>query len=62
MGFHNFKCLNKISAIVSSVFEDASKGGIDAITLQVEADSYAHNFYKKLGFRDVFRCGVFGKI
>jgi len=46
------------SAIMYEMSEDASNGGVETMTLQVAASSYAHSFYKKLGFEDIFKCDI----
>ncbi|MCC7159610.1 MAG: GNAT family N-acetyltransferase [Ignavibacteria bacterium] len=48
--------------VMSHALQDACKTGIDTITLKVATDSYAHLFYRKLGFIDVFKCSVHDSI
>lgn len=47
------------TTLIQRAVDDAIKNGIAAITLQTVTDSYAHSFYKKLGFEDVFDCNIF---
>ncbi|MBZ0201802.1 MAG: GNAT family N-acetyltransferase [Ignavibacteria bacterium] len=50
------------TAVMSHALKEARKTGIDTITLKVATDSYAHLFYRKLGFIDVFKCSVHDSI
>lgn len=46
------------TTLIQRVVDDANNNNIAAITLQTYTESYAHSFYKKLGFEDVFDCGI----
>lgn len=47
------------TSLMNHVLQEAIRHGIKHITLQVSTKSYAHNFYKKLGFSDAFECRMF---
>lgn len=47
------------TALMKHVIDPAVNSGIETITLQVISGSYAHNFYKNLGFKDVFSCDIY---
>ena len=47
------------TSIMKSVMIDCTKNNFQIITLQVNTNSYAHNFYKKLGFADEFECKIY---
>jgi ribosomal protein S18 acetylase RimI-like enzyme len=47
------------TSIMKSVTNDCIKNNIHVITLQVNTNSYAHHFYKKLGFINAFECKIF---
>lgn len=47
------------TSVMSHAIENALHTGIDEVTLQVETDSYAHSFYRKLGFNDAFKRRVY---
>lgn len=47
------------TAIMKQVIHDGQKSNIYPVTLQVMTDSYAHRFYKHLGFSDAFHCSIF---
>lgn len=38
--------------------DDAIKHTMSTITLQTSTDSYAHSFYRNLGFEDVLECSI----
>lgn len=44
--------------LIQRAVDDAIKNNIATITLQTFTESYAHSFYKKLGFEDVFDCRI----
>lgn len=46
------------TTLIKRAVEDAMSNNIEQITLQTLTDSYAHSFYKKLGFEDVFDCSI----
>ncbi len=47
------------TTIMKCVVRDNIKIKALLITLQVSTDSYAHNFYRRLGFEDIFECEIF---
>jgi GNAT superfamily N-acetyltransferase len=50
---------NRISTtLIQRAVDDAINNNIAAITLQTYTETYAHSFYEKLGFEDVFDCGI----
>lgn len=46
------------TTLIQRAVEDAIKNNMTTITLQTATESYAHSFYRKLGFEDVFECGI----
>jgi len=46
------------STLIQKAINDAVFNNMKTITLQTITGSYANNFYKKLGFKDVFKCSV----
>jgi len=49
------------TSIMKKLVNDAAELKVDTVTLQVDSDSHAHDFYKKLGFEDAFHCTVYKK-
>ncbi len=47
------------AAIMKRAINDSQKSNIRSVTLQVMTNSYAHQFYKRLGFADAFHCDIF---
>lgn len=50
------------ATLIQRAVNDAISNNVTTITLQTSTDSYAHSFYKKLGFKDAFECGIFEAI
>ena len=46
------------TALLARAVEDARAKGAQEVVLQVLAGSYAHGFYRKLGFEDEYMCQV----
>ncbi len=47
------------TSLIHTAIQSIHKVPDNIICLQVETNSYAHNFYKKLGFTDAFECLIF---
>lgn len=46
------------NTLIQRAVDDAISNNMTTITLQTATESYAHSFYKKLGFEDVFECSI----
>jgi len=46
------------TTLIQRAVDDAITNNMTTITLQTSTESYAHSFYKKLGFEDVFDCSI----
>lgn len=49
------------TSIMLQIIEDGVKNNVSLITLQVATNSYAHSFYRHLGFNDTFQCAILSK-
>jgi len=47
------------ATIMKQAIHEAQKSNIHSVTLQVMTNSYAHQYYKHLGFSDAFHCNIF---
>jgi len=47
------------ATIMKEAIHEAQKSNIHSVTLQVMTNSYAHQYYKHLGFSDAFHCNIF---
>ena len=46
------------TTLIQRAVDDAIRNNLTTITLQTSTESYAHSFYKKLGFEDAFDCSI----
>jgi predicted GNAT family N-acyltransferase len=46
------------TTLIQKAINDATNN-MTAITLQTSTESYAHSFYKNLGFENTFQCSIF---
>ncbi|MFL0248098.1 GNAT family N-acetyltransferase [Candidatus Clostridium stratigraminis] len=46
------------TTLIQRAVDDSISNNIDTIILQTSTESYAHNFYRKLGFKDTFECRI----
>lgn len=46
------------TTLMERAVSDATGNNMTTITLQTSTGGYAHSFYKKLGFEDVFKCCI----
>ena len=56
---HEYRKQGISTSIMKSVMIECTNNNIQVITLQVNTNSYANDFYKMLGFTDEFECKTF---
>lgn len=50
------------TTLIQRAVDDAISNNMETITLQTSTESYAHSFYRKIGFEDVFECSILKSI
>lgn len=53
-----YRKLGISTTLMHQIIKDGVKNNITLATLQVATNSYAHSFYRHLGFKDIFECNI----
>lgn len=46
------------TTLIQRAVDDAISNNMKTITLQTSTESYAHSFYRNLGFENIFECSI----